>query len=172
MGSPVRTSLRIGFTAEMARSRFRYDTLTGDLYWRIEPGRGVQIGDRAYSVTRGRKTVRIPGGRVPQTHVVWLMHKGMWPSGEVDHRDRDQANDRIGNLRDTTTKKNCMNQTVRKHNKCGFKGVTKHPQQNAYWCRISADGVRYQLGLYPTAEMAAAAYRIAAACMHGEYSGV
>lgn len=172
MGNPFRSAIRDGVTAEMMLARFRYDEETGNLFWRIRTGQNVKVGARAYSVTKGRKTVQIPGGRVPQSHAVWMMHKGKWPDEELDHRDKNPSNDKIGNLRNCPTTKNCMNQTVRRTNKCGFKGVTKHPQQNAYWCRISADGKRYQLGLYPTAELAAGAYRIAAACMHGEYSGV
>lgn len=171
MGNPYRSPQRACITAEYVRARFIY--ADGDIYWKISPGRNRKIGDRAYSISHGtRKTVRVGTIRVPQSHVVWLYHKGYWPLAELDHKDRDSLNDRLSNLRDATTQKNCMNQTVRKNNKSGFKGVTKHPQQSGYWARISADGYRYQLGLYPTAELAAGAYRIAAAAMHAEFSGV
>lgn len=170
MGNSYRSPARGAVTAQDARERFRYDDASGDLFWRIKTGRNVKIGARAFTITKGRKTVRIGGVRLPQSHVVWLHQKGALPLDELDHRDRDSLNDRIDNLREASTAKNCMNQGVRANNRLGIKGVTRH--KSGFWSRISADGVRYQLGVYPTAEMAGAAYRIAAAAMHGEFSGV
>ena len=178
LGNPYRSKCRDGVTQEYVRERFGYDSYLGDLYWRISPCHAVRIGDWAYSTYpdkksgNHRKTVRVNGGRVPQSHVIWMYFYGKWPEDELDHKDRNPLNDRILNLRDSTTSQNCMNQVAKCNNKCGFKGVIKHSQQNAFWVRISAGGRRYNLGLYPTAELAAGAYRIAAAAIHGEFSGV
>lgn len=172
MGNPYRSAGRDGVTAADARTRFSYDEESGNLFWRISTGRNVKVGARAFTVSKGRKTVRIGGVRVPQSHVVFLHVRGRWPDGELDHRDRDSMNDRIGNLREATTAQNCMNQGPRKNSKTGVKGVHKHPQRPGYWAKISADGRRYDLGVYPTIEFAAGAYRIAAAAMHGQFSGV
>lgn len=170
MAGSYRSPARVEITLQDVRARFRYDE-SGDLYWRISPGPNRAAGDRAYTVSKGRKTIRIGSRRLPQSHVVWFYFKGYWPAAELDHRDRDSMNDRLGNLREASPQKNCMNQGARRCSKTGIKGVWKHSQRAGFWAKISADGFRYDLGVYPTAELAAGAYRIAAAGMHGEFAG-
>jgi hypothetical protein len=171
MAGSYRSPAREIVTAQMARERLIYDPETGDFWWRISPGRNRKAGDRAWSMSRGRKTVRLGGARHPASSVAWLYVRGEWPATEIDHRDRDKSNDAFNNLREATPQKNCMNQGARVNSSTGYRGVSPVPGKSYFQCRISADGHRYNLGLYPSAEFAAAAYRIAAAGMHGDFAG-
>lgn len=49
------------------------------------------------------------GRRLRRSHIVWFLCTGEWPSKEIDHEDRDTANDQFENLREVTTKQNAKN---------------------------------------------------------------
>lgn len=172
MGNPFRTTGRDRVTADRVRYLFDYVPSTGIFVWKHPLSNHCKVGERAGCISKGRDTIAVEGTRFPASHIAWLYTHGVWPTYEIDHKDRDPANNRIENLRDIPTTKNCMNQLKRKTNKSGFKGVSEHPQRpDHWWAQIAADGHRYDLGVYPEPWMAAAAYRIAAAGMHGEYAG-
>lgn len=46
---------------------------------------------------------------VPRSHLIWWKAKGRWPTGVVDHKDRNRSNDKIGNLKDATFSQNGLN---------------------------------------------------------------
>jgi hypothetical protein len=101
------------------------------------------------------------------SHIAWLYFYGEWPKLEIDHINRNSLDDSIANLRDVTGSVNNMNQGETKANKSGFKGVFKH-YEKGYGAKIGINKISYNLGVYPTAELAAGAYRIAAAALHWE----
>lgn len=166
MGGKVSQEKRAGITAEMVRAAISYNPLTGLMFWIAPRSNRIKVGDRATSECRGRLTVGFNNFRFEASHIAWLIYYGEWPALEVDHEDRDPINMRIENLREATSSQNCMNSGPRKNNKLQIKG------ENGYWATITAGGYRYDLGVYPEPWMAGAAYRIAAAGMHGEFRGV
>lgn len=162
---------RRAITADMVRAILDYDRTTGFFFWRVNRGRRCCMGRRAGGVSKGRWRIRVFGKLCEASNLAWLHVTGSWPAVDVDHRDRDATNDSWGNLREATRSQNCMNKRVRRDSSSGEKGVVLH--RSGLWrSRISAPGVRYDLGLYRVKEQAGAAYRIAAAGIHGEYSGV
>ena len=170
MGNKIRKAARAWVTADDARAVFDYDPLTGVFLWKIRTGRRCIIGADARSIQKGRYTVKLGGTRFQASNVAWLITYGEWPSAEVDHRDKNKLNDAIDNLRLSTTMKNMMNIGKTRRNRTGYKGVSVHRSGFAVWIR--ADGYKYYLGVYDDVEHAGAVYRIAAAGMHGEFSGV
>lgn len=170
MGNKIRTVGRSVVTAEHARKILNYDHETGLFTWRERPGRRCIIGARATSHQKGRNTVRLGGYKFQASNVAWLYIYGEWPDFEIDHKDRNKRNDAIENLRPSTTMKNMMNMGKTKRSSTGFKGA--HPHRNGFVAYIRADGYKYYLGKFDELEHAAAVYRIAAAGMHGEFSGV
>ena len=59
-----------------------------------------------------------------QHRVIWLWHNGEWPSDQVDHIDRDKANNRIENLRVVTQHENQVNRAAQKNSESGVLGVS------------------------------------------------
>ena len=58
--------------------------------------------------------------------VIWAMMTGRWPDDEIDHRDRDPANNRWENLREATHSLNMLNRDEPSTNTSGVKGVSRY----------------------------------------------
>jgi len=91
---------------------------------------------------------------------------GDWPSGVVDHKDGNRANNVGKNLRDATLQQNNWN---RKPNSSGLKGVSYVPRRKKWRAQIRVNGKKKEIGVFPTPEAAHAAYVAAAKKIHGEY---
>ena len=76
----------------------------------------------------------------------------------IDHIDGNKTNNRLDNLRRTTTRENTSRA---KSNKSGFKGVHYFKHLNKYGSEIIINGTRYYLGLSESAEEAATRYKCA-----------
>ena len=125
---------------------------------------GTLVGGRT-----PRSHIRLNGVRVLVHHIVWFLHKGYWPSSRnewIDHRDGNELNRTIDNLRSSTPSQNNANRSS--SNNLG-KGVNLDPN-NSYRAHIQFKGTRYYLGTYETVQEAAAAYKGASIILHGEYS--
>jgi hypothetical protein len=114
--------------------------------------------------------IGIDGRKYACHHLVWLCEHGWMPS-YLDHRDLDPSNNRIGNIRLSTHQQNCLNRGLRSDSQTGFKGVKKCPD-GRFMVRIVVGGERRYLGLYDTAEEAAAIYDAAAREHHGEFANL
>ena len=96
--------------------------------------------------------------------LAWLYVHGEHPAGEIDHINAVAADDRIASLRQCSRSENARN--TRRRNPSGFKGV--FASQSRRWrAQISLNGRSTHLGMYDTAQEAAAAYD-AAARLHFE----
>lgn len=106
-------------------------------------------------------------GRMYKAHrVVWLVHKGSWPAGEIDHINGDRADNRIVNLRDVSPSENHRNQRRRSDNSSGFCGVRWHKRDQKWMAQIKVYGKWSHLGYFENFEDAVAA-RLAANTKYG-----
>lgn len=159
------------FSAAELRAALHYDPDTGRFHWAQNRGRKTCVGDEAGGPNHGRWRIKFNDKLWEASNLAWYYMTGVWPVLDVDHEDQDARNNRWGNLREATRSQNCMNQKVRKNSSTGHKGISPH--KGGYRVRISAGpGIRYDLGVYREMEHAAAAYRIAAAGIHGKFNGV
>ncbi len=85
----------------------------------------------------------------------WLLATGEWPIDEIDHDDRNRANNRWGNLRTATHGQNRQN-LARRNAKGRLIGAT--PYYRKWKGTIRVDGVTLYLGLFETEIEAHEAY--------------
>lgn len=155
-----------------AAALFRYETTTGQLFWRNpEQGRKSKglvgtLNHKGYLYTR-------ISGRIYKVHrLIWLLLHGEHAPSDmhVDHIDGNKLNNRIENLRLLT---NAESQTNRHHasskSKLGIMGVRKNKRR--FTAEIYLHGVRHRLGSFGTAEEASMAYVSAKKRLHPKWSG-
>lgn len=154
-------------TAEELRERFTYSKTTGAFKYRQDRGR-MKKGMRAGTVNGdGYWQMSVGGKSYKASRLAWLYVKGVWPEGQVDHKNRDRADDRWSNLRDTSHAENQQNCTpVRKNNTSGVRGVSWCSKRQRWQAHIQAEGKQRNLGVFKTIEAATVAYKAAEKVLH------
>jgi hypothetical protein len=145
-----------------------YTPETGELRWRVGPAVQVKAGSIAGTRHRlGYICVVLKGRRYLAHRLAWLLEKGAWPLAQIDHRDRDRANNRISNLRDVPGRVNKQNMVnAQSNNKTGSLGVSR--RGNKFIAVIFANHRQKYLGLFDTVEAASIAYQSAKRKHHFE----
>lgn len=134
-------------TYEEAKRIFTYDPETG------------------YIRQRGYKFVSVPneqgylqshwkGKRLKCHRVVWLLHKGEWPKGEIDHINRNRADNRIENLRDVSRHVNAANRP----DAASMTGTSWHPDKRKWKAKIQNQNKFIHIGYFNTQIEAHEAY--------------
>jgi hypothetical protein len=163
-------------TVAHMRERLNYDPKTGLLTWRHYEG----AGNRRLYRNAGRVAGCLDGwgyiaikvtGRMFQAHrIAWAISTGNWPDHEIDHINGDRTDNRFCNLRNATRAENARNTKLYNTNKSGYKGVCFRPSKQKFAAHAWANGRQIYLGLFATAEDAAAAYANFALKHHGEFA--
>ncbi|NTG07144.1 HNH endonuclease signature motif containing protein [Rhizobium rhizogenes] len=160
--------------AEVARL-LSYDPVNGKFTWLIEssaPGGKRPIGSSAGTDKDGYTQINIFGRVYRGHHLAWLFMTGDWPPSDVDveHKDRDRANNSWINLRLATRSQNNMNMGLRVDNKSGYRGVGQRKDTGKWYARIKVEGTLHLLGHFESFDEALAA-RLKAERIHfGEYA--
>ena len=113
----------------------------------------------------GYVNCRIAGRRVMLHRLLANPPEGM----VVDHIDGDLLNNRRANLRVCTPQENSMNRRQPRHNTSGHVGV-RRLRSGRFGAYITVQKRRHPLGVFPTMELAAQAYRDAAERLHGQFA--
>jgi len=133
----------------------------GILLYRKNPNRSVsRIGTRAGWVRpNGYRMVIVDGEEYREHRVIWAMHYGDIEAGQiVDHRDGNESNNTLSNLRAASETYNRLNQRMRKGRKGQYKGVCWDKSRNRWMARLKIGDTTYYIGRFDTAEEAAIAY--------------
>lgn len=101
--------------------------------------------------------------------VIWAMHYGEWPKGQIDHKNGNRSDNRISNLRDCTPSQNQANRHVSLSN-CGLKGIHHYPRKCRGEDRWLAKAGNRRTKLCKTREEAIAAYALMAREQWGEFA--
>ncbi len=148
-----------------------YNPETGNIYWRVSRSNQIREGAAAGTVHRsGRICIEINGIEYKAAVIAWALYYGEWPTSIVDHEDRDNANDRILNLRLASKQQNCANTKIYSNNKSGYRGVSYAP--GGKWKAYIRIGKKPKhLGVFDTPQEASAAYEKAAKEIYGAFVG-
>jgi len=157
-------------TLERARELLDYDPDTGVFRWRVRPWKRsrAKAGDVAGHQRRdGYTRVGVDGVSHYGHRLALFISTGEWPSEEVDHIDRNPANNRLSNLRAVSKTVNAQNiPGPRYNNKSGYLGARYHKQSGLWHSRIRVEGRTKSLGYFDAPEIAAAAYLAAKRQLH------
>lgn len=167
-------------SADYLRECFMYDPETGVLTWKERP-REHFATDQAWAVwnrkfagmaagwlgdKRGYYRVCVNHCDYKSSRLIWKLMTGEDPSREIDHKDRDCANNRWSNLRAATTREQSYNR-LRVDNSTGHRGVAVHGRK--WRATIMLDGIVWSSSYFDTPAEASAAYEVAAKRLHGEF---
>lgn len=118
----------------------------------------------------GYVEVQIDGMRFLAHRLAWFYVNGSWPKTNIDHRDRDRANNRYDNLREATQAQNTINKSVQSNNKLGVQGVVFDRHRNKFRAYVNLNGKHHHGGRFDTLEEAKAARDQLSLRVHGEFS--
>lgn len=167
---------------EFLRECFIYDEASGALFWRIRP-REHFLSDREcrrwnsrYAGLEAFTTVSACGHRFGAIgHVNFFAHRVIWklvlgvePPSIIDHKNRDPADNRWGNLREAEQAENFINR-VGTIGASGVIGVRVN-RQGSWDARIHKDKKYIHLGCFDSKEKAIEARRRAELGLYGEFA--
>jgi HNH endonuclease len=106
-------------------------------------------------------------------HIIWVFARnGKWAENEIDHKDGNDRNNKIFNLRDGTQSQNLMNQKMRSNNTSGVTGVYWNEKKQRWGAYITSKehGKRKNLGHFADFEKACQVRWDAEDQYHGEFA--
>ena len=137
---------------------FHYDIETGAFKRIIKSKNGEKITtkDAGRIAPNGYIIISINKRSYLAHRLAWLYVTGSWPACVIDHINREKADNRFKNLRDTTQRENSSNT---KRNKRDMIGIGRSGcKWRAY---IGVKGKLHHLGSYDTCDGASYAYNLA-----------
>ena len=148
-----------------------YDPDTGVWTWKVDRSIKVKAGDRAGTITaKGYRRITIFRKECRSARLAHFYMTGQWPKNEMDHINREPADDRWENLREFTSTQNNRNRGSFKNNTSGHKGVCWMKQNNKWRAQIWVDNKFKNLGLFNTIEEAVAVRKEAELEHFGEFA--
>lgn len=114
--------------------------------------------------------IKIEGMSYAAHRLAWLYMTGAFPKETIDHIDMDKYNNRFANLREATRSQQKANARKRVDSSSKYKCVSWRPRQKKWSATICKNGKRRHLGYFETAEIAHAAYVMAAKREFGEFA--
>jgi len=164
--------------APTLKVRLNYEPETGIFTWlhRVETNRFDKTWNKRFAgkvagdlKPNGYWYIQLDGKRYLAHRLAWLYVYGVLPESELDHVNRDTADNRIANLRLATRSQQNHNVKKKKNNTSGFTGVDWHPKTKKWRASIYF-GRRISLGLFNNIDDAALAYRQASLRYAKEFS--
>ena len=125
----------------------------GSLTWISTRHNAVKVGQTiGYVHNDGYIAFEYEGKGYLAHRVVWYLHHGAWPKGEIDHINGNKQDNRIENLRDVPKSDNLLNSYKHRAGKLG--GCSYDKRRGTWKSKIVLHGVEYYLGSYDTEEEA------------------
>lgn len=156
-------------TQDRLKELFSYSPETGE-FTRIGKQKKCRIGDVAGCVSKnGYVTISVDVKRYYAHRLAWLYVYGYMPE-QIDHKNRNRADNRLCNLRAAVQSLNESNKATKTGCASKFRGVSVHHCTGMWRSRIKVNGKERSLGVYRNEIDAAKAYNEAAIIAFGEFA--
>jgi hypothetical protein len=159
---------KTSFSLEYAKSILDYDPDKGIFTYKIKRSRQPAGAIAGTKNKYGHIEIHITKKKVQAHRLAWFFVYGEWPSGLLDHINRNPSDNSIRNLRVVTTAENQQNRKVRIHGR--LPGARKLKGCSRWAARIVVNREQIHLGRFDTEEEAHAAYMAAKAIHHPLYA--
>ena len=134
-------------TQELLRKYLHYDPDTGIFTWINKPAKRIEVGSVAGALRpNGYYQIRLFHKIYRSHRLAWFYMEGYFPENDIDHIDRNPANNKWNNLREVSKACNSRNSKVPVNNKTGIKGVSKQKRCKKWRAQISVNNTPIQLG--------------------------
>lgn len=149
---------------------FCYDPISGALTWRKRRAQSSPAGSKCGSLNNdGYVHVSFFGKMYVAHRLIFKIMTGRDPTDEVDHINRDKADNCWENLREATRYQNIANVEPIAKGKSGLRGVKVSKSGRRWTARISVLGRNRNLGAFDTPQKARDAYIAAQKVLRGEF---
>ncbi|RLA83951.1 MAG: hypothetical protein DRG78_02775 [Epsilonproteobacteria bacterium] len=140
-------------TQDELKEKYTYDKTTG-IFTRNISGHGFKKGQVAGTImNKGYVSININRKPTLAHRLAWLYEYGVYPDGQIDHKDKDRKNNKIDNLRVVSNKTNNRNKKKLKRNISGINGVSKIPN-GSFVASITVNGENIYLGIFKNIKLA------------------
>lgn len=154
-------------THDLAMEYLAYNPDTGEILRSKKTSPKTHVGQDACGMhSSGYLRVTVLGHRELAHRVAWLLHYGEWPKNKIDHRNGNRKDNRIRNLRESTTAENNQNMAGWPKSSSKFVGVSWDSSRSKWKAAITSGLKSKFLGRYDTEEEAYSAYCKAKAELH------
>lgn len=147
-------------TQDSLNQVFNYDKATGLLTHKLTTASGFDGDLATYRHSRGYLSVCIGRKQYLAHRIIFMMERGYWPE-HVDHINHIKHDNRWDNLREVIQADNNRNMPKQANSATGYVGVSFMKTKNKYRAYITVDSKAKHLGVFDTAEEAAAARELA-----------
>lgn len=170
----------IHITQAKLRSLLHYDPETGVFRWlpRVDRSKSwnrKHVGKVAGWVTDGEdgyERIAVDSRHYYAHRLAWFYMTGenLPSETEVDHKNRNRADNRWKNLRKATKSQNNHNTGIRKNNTSGVKGVSWDSARQKWMASITVGNKQTGLGRFDAFEEAVSVREEAERRLHGEFA--
>ncbi len=173
-------------TGSLLEKHFLVDPIAGTVKYRGRTGKWhdgagyLKTGTQATG--GGYRVISVPIAhlkykKVRAHHLMWAWVYGEWPKRQIDHINRNRDDNRIENLRESTSTQNKFNRGVLRNNKSGFKWCYQEKGTGRWVAqvelpqalRVSNKREWFLQERFDTAEEAYSAACAAAKELHGDF---
>jgi hypothetical protein len=136
------------------RKDLKYNPKSGITIWIHPRSTKLKPGDIAGSQSFKGTTIEFGINKqryiVKAHHIAWYLYYGEWPTKQIDHKDVNNNNNKINNLRQASDSQNVRNRKLFKNNTSGIKGIDYRISHQKYRARIAVNGKLIHLGYFYT----------------------